>query len=570
MNEKLSFTLEDREGGSGAKSGPSLSPSLTLEGYSPRLVETASKIVDAPTPVSSRHMLPKLDLAVPGKAPLKVPGLDNPEPYKCSEDGPLVELLHRVARPRLLLSRSLIPSCGGDASKRKFTESGLSDVAPSGSMSYLKNEWIDVDKKPIGSSLHPSVLFCTFTNIYNELLCLDVDAEVTQAVAGLQSHSVRVFSLASEAPPSKKSISDSISSTRQFLNDPARTLVHELYDIFPKEQRQLDSLLESLESHEYSKRKYQPQSPPGMDTPTCKCELFGHTGPVYGVAQDRYGRMVLSSSSDETVRLWDTHLGQCVSKYQMSSPAWTVAFSPIDCFFAAGASNGSVAVFNTSRRSPSRIFLGHTSDVICASWSANGIILCSGSDDKTARVWDTRSAECVRVLSGSHTPLSAISFSKDGRLLACGTDSGFIYVHDIYTSRLLGIFNGHSNMVTSLDFSEDSTGLVSGSLDSSVRVWSVRDLVDRYSSVGTQAQTDSPLTPEPFSSQEVSLDQSSHLGLSQLRADRDPPSHYSLPGGSASTNVLGPMQVYRTKHTPVFLARYTSQNLIYAGGPYQS
>jgi WD40 repeat protein len=44
-------------------------------------------------------------------------------------------------------------------------------------------------------------------------------------------------------------------------------------------------------------------------------ELYGHGKSIYGVSQNDTGRLILSSSADETVRLWDTSVSQCVGKY---------------------------------------------------------------------------------------------------------------------------------------------------------------------------------------------------------------------------------------------------------------
>lgn len=205
---------------------------------------------------------------------------------------------------------------------------------------------------------------------------------------------------------------------------------------------------------------------------TSLLELKGHSLPVYGIDQDKSNRLILSSSADETIRLWDTLVNQCVAKYNCLSAGWGVELSPIGSYYFASANQDkTVTMYSTDRVAPIRLMTGHTSDANCLSWHDNGSLILSGSDDKTARVWDIRTGKGVMKLLGSSSAISSVCFSPYGNLMAAGSDSGKIYLWDALTSRMMGILQGHEKAINSVAFSGDNQSLISGGSDCSVRIW---------------------------------------------------------------------------------------------------
>jgi transcription initiation factor TFIID subunit 5 len=89
-------------------------------------------------------------------------------------------------------------------------------------------------------------------------------------------------------------------------------------------------------------------------------ELKGHSLSVFSVDQDKSNRLILSSSADESVRLWDTVINQCVARYNCLSVAWAVEFSPIGYYFSTANQDKTVAIYSTDRVAPLRIMTGHT------------------------------------------------------------------------------------------------------------------------------------------------------------------------------------------------------------------
>lgn len=108
-------------------------------------------------------------------------------------------------------------------------------------------------------------------------------------------------------------------------------------------------------------------------------ELRGHSRTIYGVSQFSYtnhlindstandmkndtsngeyfhdDRLVVTCSADETIRLWDTAVSQCVGKYTCVSPSWDVSFSPLGYYFASANQDKSSTLYSTDRVAPIR------------------------------------------------------------------------------------------------------------------------------------------------------------------------------------------------------------------------
>ena len=89
-------------------------------------------------------------------------------------------------------------------------------------------------------------------------------------------------------------------------------------------------------------------------------------------------RLILSCSADETIRLWDTAVSQCVGRYNCVCPSWDVAFNPLGYYFASANQDKTSTMYATDRITPIRMFVGHYSDVNCVSWHPHGMLLGTG------------------------------------------------------------------------------------------------------------------------------------------------------------------------------------------------
>ncbi len=120
---------------------------------------------------------------------------------------------------------------------------------------------------------------------------------------------------------------------------------------------------------------------------------------------------------------------------------------------AAKPQPASVTPGNLSDRPELILQTGHTRSVNAVVFSPDNRWLASGGKDNVIKIWDVATGNVLRTLYGHGSNVNALAVSPDGKLLASGSG-------DINDKRDLGTFT--------------QGGVVGGTEDTSVRIWSVQ------------------------------------------------------------------------------------------------
>ncbi|KAF7983667.1 hypothetical protein HWV62_19561 [Athelia sp. TMB] len=121
---------------------------------------------------------------------------------------------------------------------------------------------------------------------------------------------------------------------------------------------------------------------------------------------------------------------------------------------------------------------GHTSPILCASFSPTGNMMATGSGDTNARLWDLNTETPSHVLSGHKGWVLCVEWEAMERKLATGGHDGHVRLWDPKTGTAIGdALKGHSKWITSLSWepihiNPTAPRLASSSKDGTVRVWS--------------------------------------------------------------------------------------------------
>ena len=112
-----------------------------------------------------------------------------------------------------------------------------------------------------------------------------------------------------------------------------------------------------------------------------------------------------------------------------------------------------------------KYLLVDNTDRQCFIWTGDDILVVNLENLEFVKSFGERASDIGLALTGVQSP--------DGTYLAtCGAE-GMVWLFDVQTEKMVRVFNGHTDLVTSIDFSPDGKYLLTGSYDSTVRIWEV-------------------------------------------------------------------------------------------------
>ena len=217
--------------------------------------------------------------------------------------------------------------------------------------------------------------------------------------------------------------------------------------------------------HEW--RLFDEDRPSGF--PACLVTLEGHKGQVQAVAFSPNGAIIASGSDDGAVKLWDaatdselrtlTGHTRPAGRPPPGRPARptivrSVAFSADNLVVASGSEDYTAKTWDVSTGALLRTFEGHEGAI--TSMALCGTLLASGSRDKTVKLWNTSTGAELRTLRGGQaSSVLSVALSPDGTKVASGSGGGCI-LWDAALGTVLHTLTGLSGPIWSIAFSPNS------------------------------------------------------------------------------------------------------------------
>lgn len=205
--------------------------------------------------------------------------------------------------------------------------------------------------------------------------------------------------------------------------------------------------------------------------------LYGHSKSVGSIDINYCGSVIVSTSYDNTIRLWDAKSGSQIKSLKLdlgnNNHVNSISFSPDGTKLVGALSDASVRVWDIETQIEINCLKGHTKNVRNAHFNPNcKDCVLSSSEDGTIRVWDlVNNSQIGNPLTGHNGSVNDAIFDTTGNIIiSCGFDKT-IRIWDYRSNKqICEPLTGHEKWIGNISVHRNL--LVSAShIEKTIRLW---------------------------------------------------------------------------------------------------
>jgi WD40 repeat protein len=232
----------------------------------------------------------------------------------------------------------------------------------------------------------------------------------------------------------------------------------------------------------------QPLASAAKDQPILMLDPGGHMALVKGLDFTRDGRLLISAGDDKVVRVWDWQAGRTLRTLRgqvglgHEGKTFALALSPNGRWLAVagwmggncGTSHCDIRIYDFATGRLAGVLHGHTDVVHALAFSPDGKLISGGSlNDRTAIIWDVERRVALQRLRGHNGQIYGVGFTPDGQRAVTGSYDTTLKLWSVRDGREIATMPGHTDRIQSLAVSPNGT-IASGGAAGEIRLWDGR------------------------------------------------------------------------------------------------
>lgn len=215
-------------------------------------------------------------------------------------------------------------------------------------------------------------------------------------------------------------------------------------------------------------------------------DYFGHEGFVNSIVFSRNGKLIVSGSVDNTVRVWD--MSTKMLKLASPSTISRISFAADINTGVASVGDDSAIVFNAHTGEISLTIHGNIQDFSKIAMSIDGSRIVSSNEEGALRVWDAKTSEIITTLHKHSERVSAMAFHPNGPEFVSIDVSGTRIIWNTVSWEEISVQADSSHGVESAAYSPDGLHFVTGGAREIVQVWDAQSWESVFTLSGRECE----------------------------------------------------------------------------------
>ena len=191
----------------------------------------------------------------------------------------------------------------------------------------------------------------------------------------------------------------------------------------------------------------------------------------------------VTGSSDGLIKIWETQTRKLLTSFNEVGVVNSVAFTEDLLFVVSAGEDKLVKLWSIKDKRLEFQFVGHLGVVNMVKVVAGRIFSASG--DKTVKVWSILTRKLENSIQNSIYGVSSIDVHPNQKL-AIYSDYNKIHVWDLEENHKVFTLDGHlKENIKSILFSPNGKYVISASVDSSIKLWNIKNMCEKSKFTGS-------------------------------------------------------------------------------------